>query len=330
MPFYRPSERIEKHQPMKTSFALLLASLSVSRILAAPVPALEGHDFFYAGENKVHDMYVVKKGEIVWSYHNHSSKGEISDAVRLSNGSVLFAHQFGITLLGEDKKVIWKLDAPAGTEIHTAQPIGKERIVYVMNGPEPKCVVHNIVTDKAEREFPLKVGNLKSVHGHFRHARLTAAGTLLVAHMDAGKVSEYDDHGKEVWTTPFSGPWSASRLPDGNTLITSPKSIREVNPKGETVWECNPADLPDPKNLSLQIAQRLPNGNTLLNNWVNAWSGPIDTATAPAQAFEITPDKKVVWTLRSWDEPNNLGPATTIQLLDTPSVPEDVHFGEFR
>ncbi|RYD30675.1 MAG: hypothetical protein EOP87_16230 [Verrucomicrobiaceae bacterium] len=315
---------------MKTRSALLLAVLSVSKMLAAPVPALEGHDFFYAGENKVHDMYVVKKGEIVWSYHNHKSKGEISDAVRLSNGSVLFAHQFGITLLGEDKEVIWKLDAPEGTEIHTAQPIGKERIVYVMNGPEPKCVVHNIVTDKPEREFPLKVGNLKSVHGHFRHARLTAAGTLLVAHMDGGKVSEYDEHGKEVWTTPFPGPWAASRLPDGNTLITSTKLIREVDAKGGTVWECKPSDLPDHKILNLQIATRLPNGNTLLNNWVNPWDGPIDFGTAPAQALEITPDKKVVWTLRSWAEPNNLGPATTIQLLDVPSAAENVHFGEFR
>ena len=27
---------------------------------------------------------------------------------------------------------------------------------------------------------------------------------------------------------------------------------------------------------------------------------------------------------------HNLGPATTIQLLDTPAVPEDVHFGSFR
>lgn len=315
---------------MKIQSTILLIALTASRLFAAPDPALAGHDFFYAGENKVHDMYIVKKGEIVWSYHNHKSKGEISDAVLLSNGSVLFAHQFGITLLGEDKKVIWKLDAPEGTEIHTAQPIGKERIVYVMNSPEAKCVVLNIVTGKTEREFPLKVGNPKSVHGHFRHARLTSAGTLLVAHMDVGKVSEYDEHGKELWTTPFPGPWAASRLPDGNTLISSPKLIREVNSKGETVWECGPADLPEHKIHGFQIATRLPNGNTLLNNWINPWDGPIDFATAPAQALEITPAKKVVWTLRSWEGPNNLGPATTLQLLDKPSVAEDVHFGEFR
>ena len=315
---------------MKIRSTLLAVLLSLSRTYAEPSPALAGHDFFYAGENKVHDMFIVKKGEIAWSYHNAESRGEISDAVLLSNGNVLFAHQFGITLIDSAKKVLWKMDAPAGTEIHTAQPIGKERIVYLQNGPEPKCVVLNIATGKTEREFPLEVGNPKSVHGHFRHARLTAAGTLLVAHMDGGKVSEYDDHGAELWTTKFSGPWAASRLADGNTLITGSKLIREVNAKGETVWECAKSDLAERGIKNFQIATRLPNGNTLLNNWVNPWEGAIDVATAPAQALEITPEKKVVWTLRSWSAPNNLGPATTIQLLDSPSVPEDVHFGEFR
>lgn len=315
---------------MKTQATLTAAILSFSPAFAETPPPITGHDFFYAGEAKTQDMYIVKKGEIVWTYHNPGSRGEISDAVLLSNGSVLFAHQFGITLIDSDKKILWNYDTPAGCETHTAQPIGKEHIVFLQNGPDAKCVVVNIPTGKIEREFPLQVGTPSKTHGHFRHARLTAAGTLLVAHMDNGKVSEYDDHGKELWTTPFPGPWSAARLSNGNTLITGTKLVREVNPAGETVWECNAAELPEQKISGFQIATRLPNGNTLVNNWVNQWNGAVDPATAPAQALEITPDKKVVWTLKAWIDPNNLGPATTIQLLDTPGVAEDVHFGEFR
>jgi hypothetical protein len=48
------------------------------------------------------------------------------------------------------------------------------------------------------------------------------------------------------------------------------------------------------------------------------------------QAIEVTPAKQVVWALASWAEPAKLGPATTIQFLDEPSVPEDAHFGEFK
>ncbi len=322
---------------MKIPTPLLFAALAISQALADSPSSLAGHDFFYAGEAKTQDMYLVKKGEIVWSFHNPGSRGEISDAVMLSNGSVLFAHQFGVTLIDPAKKTIWNYDAPEGCETHTAQPIGKERVLYIQNGPEPKCVVANIVTGKTEREFPLEVGNPKSTHGQFRHARLTAAGTLLVAHMDMGKVSEYDEHGKEVWTTSFPGVWSATRLANGNTLMVATKLIREVNTKGDSVWECSPADFPDLGIKNFQLATRLPNSNTLLNNWVNSWDGPIDAATAPAQAIEITPEKKIVWTLKAWIDPTNLGPATTIQLLDmpadvvdSPAAPESVHFGEIR
>ena len=161
------------------------------------------------------------------------------------------------------------------------------------------------------------MGKTNSIHGQFRHARLTAVGTLLVAHMDLGKVVEYDLTGKALWSLDVPGVWSAVPLKSGNILVTSNKKfVRELNRQGEVVWEWTPADTPDYKMSNLQLATRLPNGNTLINNWFNQWSGKMNPANAPVQAIEITPDKKVVWALRSWNEPANLGPATTIQLLD--------------
>jgi PQQ-like domain len=296
-----------------------------------PGNGLAQHDFFYAGEQKQHHMFLVRKGQIAWSYIDAASKGEISDAVLLSNGNILFAHQFGVTLITPGKKVLWNYDAPAGTEIHTAQPIGTKYVVFIQNGDPAILRVVHIATNKTVREFPLPTGNPKSVHGHFRHARLTAAGTILVAHMDNKKVVEYDSTGKEVWSFAIESPWSASRLPDGNTLITTNKKlVVEVDPKGQTVWEVKPDDIPGYQIAGFQIASRLPNGNTLVNNWVNTWSSTVDAANTPVQALEFTPAKKLVWALRSWTDPADLGPATTLQLLDTPGVPEDVHFGEIK
>jgi hypothetical protein len=296
-----------------------------------PGKGLAQHDFFYAGEAKTEDMYIVRKGKVAWEFHDPGGKGEISDAVLLSNGNVLFAHQFGVKLIDRNKKVLWNYDAPSGTEIHTAQPIGKDKVLYLQNGDPAKCVVVNIANGKIEREFVLPVRNPKSVHGHFRHARLTEAGTLLVAHMDLNKVVEYDSTGKELWSnTPGAATWSAERLKNGNTLIAGAKLVREVNPAGATVWEFTPADVPDYLFNSMQIAKRLPNGNTLINTWFNQWNGPVDPATAPVQALEITPDKKIVWALRAWGNPVDLGPSTTIQLLDVPSIPEAVHFGDLK
>src|SRR5208283_66573 len=160
-----------------------------------PGKGLAQHDFFYAGEQKQRDLYIVKEGRLVWSYLEPNGKGEISDAVLMSNGNILFAHQFGVTMINQAKQVVWNYDAPAGTETHTAQPIGKNRVLFVQNGNPAILRVVNIVTGATEKEFVLETGNPASVHGQFRRARLTDAGTLLVAHMDMKKISEYDSSG---------------------------------------------------------------------------------------------------------------------------------------
>ena len=293
-----------------------------------PGKGLAQHDFLYAGEAKTRDIYIVRQGKVIWSYHDPAGRGEISDAVRLSNGNILFAHQFGVTLINSDQKVLWHYDAPPQCETHTAQPIGTNHVIFIQNGPAPKVLVVNLATGKTVREFSLPVGNSQSTHGQFRHARLTAAGTYLVAHMDLRKVAEYDETGKQVWSADVPGAWSAVRLRNGNTLVCG-KVAREINSQGETIWEFTAADVPDYQFDNMQLATRLPNGNTLINHWVNQWAGPIEPDTAPVQALEISPDKKVVWVLRSWTNPD-LGPSTTIQLLDEPGAPENVYFGSIK
>jgi hypothetical protein len=280
-----------------------------------PGKGLVQHDFFYAGEAKVERMLIVRAGKIVRDY-THPGKGEISDATLLPHGNILFAHQYGVTEINAENKVVWNYDAPPNTEIHTAQPFGSNSVWFVQNSDPAKFVVLNKTSGAIEREFNLPVKNPKSTHGHFRHARMTEAGTLLVAHMDIGKAAEYNLDGKELWSLDVPGIWSATLLKNGNVLMVSnQKFVREVNRAKETVWEWKPADAPEYKFANLQLAVRLPNGNTIINNWFNQWSDKLDTNNLPVQAIEVTPEKKVVWALRAWTPPADLGPATTIQLL---------------
>jgi outer membrane protein assembly factor BamB len=285
-----------------------------------PGRGLAEHDFFYAGEAKDERMFIVRQGQIVWAY-THPGRGEISDAVLLPNGNILFAHQYAITEITADKQVVWNYDAPTNTEIHTAQPMGTNSVWFIQNGNPAKFMVVNKTSGKNEREFVLPVKNPQGVHGQFRQARLTDAGTILVAHMDLGKAVEYDLEGKELWSVNVPGVWSAKPLKNGNVLATGNRGfVREINRRGETVWEWTGADAPGYIISNLQTATRLPNGNTIINNWFNEWSGKVDRADPPAQAIEVTPDKKIVWALRSWTPPADLGPSTTIQLLDVPGI----------
>ena len=280
-----------------------------------PGNGLAQHDFFYAGEAKQERMFIVRNGEVVWSY-THNGRGEISDAVLMTNGNILFAHQFGVTEISADKKVLWNHDAPTNTEIHTAQPMGTNRVWFIQNGDPARFIVIDKATEKIERHFVLSVRNPKGVHGQFRHARLTDAGTILVAHMDLGKAAEYDLDGKELWAKEVPGIWSAIPLKNGNVLAASNRGfVRELNRQGDVVWEWTPADAPSYRIDNLQLAVRLPGGNTIINNWFNQWSGQIDPDNPPVQAIEVTTDKKIVWALRSWSAPADLGPATTIQIL---------------
>src|ERR1035438_739313 len=99
-----PTSATLSRDPLMTARPLILLLAAPLFAQDAPMaPAvlpgngLAQHDFFYAGEQKQHQMFIVKKGKVAWSYLVADSKGEISDAVMLSNGNILFAHQFGVT-----------------------------------------------------------------------------------------------------------------------------------------------------------------------------------------------------------------------------------------
>jgi len=70
---------------------------------------------------------------------------------------------------------------------------------------------------------------------------------------------------------------------------------------------------------TVQEVSRLANGNTVICNW--AGSAKKENWPTVVQIIEVTPDKKVVWALREWTNPD-LGPASSIQLLDEPGVAE--------
>jgi hypothetical protein len=212
------------------------------------------------------------------------------------------------------KKVVWRLDPPKGTEIHTVQPIGLDKVLLVENGTPPRMLIINIKTGAVVTEHVIPNAGA-GVHGQFRRFRITASGTYLAPYLQMGKVVEYDKNFNPIWSYKIPSPWAAIRLKNGNTLITDEKDelTREVNPKGETVWEFNlKTDLPPDINFrGSQSCVRLANGNTVICSRGNAGER--------CQLIEVTPDKKVVWALKDWTD---FGPATAVQLLDDPGNPE--------
>ena len=122
---------------------------------------------------------------------------------------------------------------------------------------------------------------------------------------------EYDRAGKVVWSyalelgdrprSPGHGPeghgvevFGAVRLENDNTLIAGGNNNRviEVTPAGKIVWSIGQRELPGITLAWITTLHALPNGNVIVGN---CHAGPENP-----QLFEVTRDKKVVWTFRDF------------------------------
>jgi hypothetical protein len=166
--------------------------------------------------------------------------------------------------------------------------------------------------------LPWSTCAMMAILRNIRNARRLANGHYLVCHYGAQVVREYDAAGREVMSIPAAGgPHSAARLPDGHTLIAcgdmkceSGPRVFEVDAAGKTVWEVKNGDLPGIQFAFMTGFQRLPNGNTVVSNWL----GHGKFGTAP-HILEITPDKKVVW---SFADHKTMKTVSSVLLLDVP------------
>jgi hypothetical protein len=301
-----------------------------------PGNGLAQHPFLYTGEwdhrgNRDQTIFVVRDGKVAWTYSipinitsgTSTTLQELGDATMLSNSNIVFCRKVGASEITPDKKIIWNMEAPEGTEIHSVQPIGLDHVLVTENGNPAKLMLINTVTGATEKEMTFPVLNPEAKpHLQFRRVHETKEGTYLAAHLRDNKVVEYDADLKEIWSYATKQPWWATRLKNGNTLMTEgPHTVLEVNKQGKIVWQFSQEDAPEYKFFVFQEASRLANGDTVICNWCpyhlkdpKLWPGSV-------QVLEVTPEKKVVWALSQWKDPD-LGPASSIQLLDEPGLPE--------
>ncbi len=285
-----------------------------------PGDGLAQHPMLYIGEG-YNTIYLVNQGKIIWTYSTGPGN-ELDDVWMLSNGNILFSRMQYVAEITPEKKEIWRYTAPTNTEIHCCCPIGRDKVLFIQNGLPPHLMVVSIKTGATEVNHVVPCRSMtdhKTIHPQYRRVRYTANGHYLLAALGMGTngvVIEYDKDFNIVWSYKIHSPWTAIRLKNGNTLITDEidKLTREVDSAGETVWEYSSTNLPPEYAMRTtpQTCTRLANGNTILCSRERNGNGP--------QLVEVTPDKKVVWVLQDWKD---LGPATAVQVLDDPGIPED-------
>jgi len=249
---------------------------------------------------------VAADGRVEWEYRAPSC----NDLWVLPNGNLLFNTGHGVREVTRDKRVVFEYLSPS--EIYACQrlPNGNTFVGECNAGR-----LLEITPDgKLAKELRLLPPGKDGGHLYMRNARRLDNGHYLVTHYGEQVVREYDAEGKTVRDIPAAGgPHSAIRLPNGNTLIAcgdgkGGSRVFEVDPSGKTVWQVQGDELPGVSLKFMAGLQRLPNGNTVMSNWLG--HGNFGKS---AHLIEVTPDKQVVWT---FFDHQTMKTISSVQVLD--------------
>lgn len=288
---------------MKFVFTCLAILFSYPYILLAqPVK----HTFVCTDYTQGKVFIISGEGERVWEYPAH----HCNDVWMLPNGNILFNTGKGVKEVTRAKEVVFQYESQS--DIYACQRLSNGN-TFIGESNSGKLLEVS-PTGQIVKQINLLPDTVDAGYAFMRNARRLSNGHFLVAHYGLDKVCEYNKKGKLVMEVPVTGgPHSVIRLPGGHTLVAcsdhngEPKVV-EFDKKGCIVWQVLKNDLPGIELKFMTGLQRLPNGNTVMTNWL----GHNQFGSAP-HAIEVTPDKKVVWTYHG---SSFIQTMSSIQLMD--------------
>ncbi|HEY1064970.1 MAG TPA: hypothetical protein VGE52_02625 [Pirellulales bacterium] len=250
------------------------------------------HSFFVAGPSFT--GIIDEAGNEAWD----AGKPAARDGYVLPNGNVLIAWSGEVKELTRDKEVVFQyVKSSENREIGTVERLENGNTLITELGPKPRLLEVD-AAGKIALEFPLKP-ETDDAHMQTRMARKLENGNYLVPHLLAFKVKEYTPRGEvvEEFATDLpelggraaqNWPFTAIRLANGNTVVnlTHGNKVVELDPEGKVVWKVGNDDLAEKPFDDPCGCQRLPNGNTVIASY---------HAPEGIKLFELTPEKKLVW-----------------------------------
>jgi hypothetical protein len=237
----------------------------------------------------------------------------VTDVWMLPNGNILHTHYGGVKELTLDKRVVWEYKTGEGDEVYTCQRLPNGD---TMVGELKDCRLIEVGKDGTIRKVVKVPTTTADQHLRFRNARKLTNGHYIVACTGEHTFKELDGDGKVIRSVKTPGNvFGAVRLKNGSTLVScgDGHQLVEMDRAGKVVWSVGENELPGIPLRFIAGVQGLPNGNTIVCNWLG--HGFIGDGT---HLFEVTRDKKVLWT--------NADHATfktisTVQALDVKGAP---------
>lgn len=209
---------------------------------------------------------IKEDGTLLWDFPNHNGH----DVQLLPNGNVLIVTG-RVQEVTPDKRVVWELGPPTVLEAEAAQRLPNGHTVVADNGRHAVIEVDRDGKIVWQFEVP---NRHRRPHPTMRQVRRLTNGNTLICASTEDEVMEVAPDMRVVWRYFVPFPYLATRLPNGNTLISSgdgygsPQGffLVEVNPEGETVWQYGGPDCPPDQKLNWPSGfVRMPNGDTYIS-----------------------------------------------------------------
>ncbi len=265
---------------------LSLAILALALNLSAAEKAIHGTfdgQLLTTGARRI--LLLDKNGEVLWSHKG----GNCSDIWMLPNGNVLHADNNVAEIDPKTDETVWSYrpEQQKGGGTFACQRLANGN---TMVGENSAGRVVEVGKDgKIVFELKLPLCNPGS-HNNLRMVRKLDNGNYLVCHKGAALVREYTPKGDIVFEVKVSGiAFSATRLPNGNTVVGHIDSVTEFAPDGKVVWEFKKTELTDVQVGMICGINVLPDGSVVMGCY-RAVHGPDGAAV-----LAVSRDKKLLW-----------------------------------
>ncbi len=243
-----------------TLAALLLICLSY-------YTAARAETHIYCADHETKRLIKIKEdGTLLWDCPNNNGH----DVQLLKNGHVLIVTG-EVQEIDADKRVVWKLGKPQVENAESAQRLDNGHTIVADNGKH--AVLEFDEHDRQVWRFDVPNNNHRP-KPTLRQVRRLANGNTLICASTEDEVWEVTPDKKIVWRFKVPFPYLATRLENGNTLISSgdgfgsPRGyyLIEVDKQGQTVWKYGGEDAPPDQKLKWPSGfVRMPDGNTYVS-----------------------------------------------------------------
>jgi hypothetical protein len=259
------------------------------------------------------NLYIIgPTGNVEWT-----ASGGDYDCWFLPNGNIVHAYGTGAREIkpdyasGKDGTVIWDRPTVDG-ETHSCQPFEEGKFLVTESHPGGISYILEIDRNKTElKKLQIPFPATETAHSQLRQARKLPSGNYLYCQQHDGYAIEIDPTGKELHRYPNCN-FEALRLSNGNTLVTAGYSNQmiEYDPDSKVVWQVTPAEF-----TAMGFTPNFIAGVVLLDNGDLIFSN-YGAPAAEAAVFQITREKKLVWSLKQPKNSTDVSKTTVARLLD--------------